>query len=84
VDLPRDKDTLLAFVKILACLKGADLCDRCGDAIWPDLELVRCDCCIGKYGPPKDAAIMKAHARHRVDRQKSVREASEDWIEEME
>lgn len=79
-----EQETLLALFKIVSVLKGAELCDRCGETIWPEIELVRCDFCVWKYGPPDVAEVREAEKRNWQRIRHYEREMAEQWIEEME
>ncbi len=57
------KEDVLALLRIWSCAEGAELCDRCGETIWPEIELVRCDYCVGKHGPPQMERIQEAAKR---------------------
>jgi hypothetical protein len=59
------KDFLLELLKISEIGQGADICDRCGGTIWPELELVRCDFCVGEHGAPSRERIQAAYERHK-------------------
>jgi len=59
------KDALLALLRLWEISEGADVCDRCGGTIWPEIELVRCDFCVGKHGAPDQAKVLEAAKRHR-------------------
>ena len=59
------KDVVQALLRIWSVSEGADICDRCGETIWPEIELVRCDRCIGRHGAPERERVQEAEKKHR-------------------
>lgn len=76
-------DALFAALRICALSKGADVCDRCGEVIWPEFELVRCDYCIGKYGAPEECRIREAAVKHGERIRAYEREMAEEFFGEQ-
>lgn len=60
------KDALEALLRMHCLAEGSDVCDWCGGIIWPELELVRCDFCVGKHGMPERERIEEAGKKHRA------------------
>lgn len=73
------KDAVLAQLRMWALSEGGDLCDRCGEVIWPEIELVRCDSCWGKFGNPDPQTIKDAARRHA----KRIAEYDRERLEEV-
>jgi hypothetical protein len=57
---------LLGLWKAHEISTGADICDRCGQTIWPEFELVRCDFCVGQHGAPSQERVQAAFQRHKT------------------
>lgn len=64
VSMDAEKEILNIVLKAWSVSEGADICDRCGETIWPEIELVRCDRCIGKYGAPEMEQVREAEKKH--------------------
>jgi hypothetical protein len=77
-----EMELLLTALRICALSQGGDVCDRCGDVIWPEFELVRCDFCWGKYGAPEESRIREANVKHRARIAAYEREMAESYYEE--
>lgn len=56
-------ETVKAFLRLWAIGEGAEVCDKCNEIIWPEIELVRCDFCVGKHGPPDVKLVLEAQKR---------------------
>lgn len=86
------KTALVALLRLWSVSEGADICDRCGETIWPEIELVRCDFCVGKHGAPSKEAIQAAYEKHkerihRVEREERAAEQEvldEQFVDEEE
>lgn len=76
------KDALLAILRLWELSQGADFCDRCNGVIWPEMELVRCDFCVGDYGPPSVEHIQEAEKKHWKRIRAYEREMEEMYQEE--
>ena len=59
------REFLKGLLRVSQVSQGADICDRCGEPIWPEFELVRCDFCIGKHGEPPQKLIQAAYEKHK-------------------
>jgi len=77
-----EMDVLMAALRVYALAKGGDICDRCGEVIWPEFELVRCDFCVGKYGAPEEGRLQEAYKKHQVRIAAFDREIRESFYEE--
>lgn len=75
------KEAMIAQLHLWALSQGAELCDRCGDTIWPEIELVRCDFCVGKHGAPDTALVREAEKRCGQRIAKYEREMLEEYIQ---
>lgn len=64
VSMDAQKEVLGALLRIWSVSEGAGICDRCGETIWPEIELVRCDRCIGKHGAPEIERVREAEKKH--------------------
>jgi len=73
------KDAVKALLNIWCISQGADICDRCGEAIWPEIELVRCDFCIGKHGAPERERVAEAEKKHHARIAAYEREMAEEF-----
>lgn len=69
---------VLALLRLQCLAAGADVCDRCGDVIWPEFELVRCDACVGRHGAPSIEVLLGAQKKHARRIASADREARED------
>jgi hypothetical protein len=84
--MTRSADELLgeflsALTKAWSISQGADVCDRCGMCIWPEIELVRCDFCVGEHGPASQERIKEAYERHKERIRQVEREEREAYNE---
>jgi hypothetical protein len=72
-----DAEVALGFLKAFEASHGAEFCDKCGGTIWPELELVRCGPCVGKYGEPAQERVQAAHERNKERIRRFERELEE-------
>lgn len=77
-----EKEGVLALLRIHGLSCGGDICDRCGEVIWPEIELVRCDFCVGLNGPPAQERIHAAYEKHRA--RIFALKHEEDWVNHAE
>lgn len=75
-------DAVRALLRLYCLGEGADICDRCGEAIWPEMELVRCDFCVGKHGPPSQERVLAAAEKHKDRIRAFEREEREVFYQE--
>jgi len=73
-------DFLKGLHRISCMGDGADVCDRCGEVIWPEFELVRCDFCVGKHGSPSQEIVQAAFEKHKARIRRSEKES---WDEHL-
>lgn len=73
------KDAVIALLNIWCLSEGGDICDRCGGIIWPEIELVRCDMCVGKHGAPERERLLEAERKHRSRIAAYEREMAEEY-----
>lgn len=71
-------EAIRSLLHLWAFGEGAEVCDRCGDIIWPEIELVRCDFCVGKHGVPDPKLVQKAAERGKDRIRAYEREMRED------
>lgn len=75
------KDLMNVLLRAWSVSEGADICDRCGETIWPEIELVRCDRCIGKHGAPHHERVEEASRKHSARIRNYERELEEGIFE---